>query len=282
MFEGGFRRPRVFDGEPSYFSKEVHFFQDDRRFEKGISFYASRFENDNERGTGPYLDASPGTFTRPDRVRDTYEAAGGNQVNEVKFIVMLREPIARELSIYNHMTDLVRVREKSAYSNSTEWYRRDVVRDDGCLMSFDEFVEKKTLHSIKSGTNRGLYTEKLQDWFALFSREQILVLSYDEFTIDKPKIQERVQKFLGRTIPGEFKHVNSHSSPFKVREISPETRLKLIDAYKPHNEELYKLLDALPGPPMEQSPFPRFLPFEWFIYFNLKLYDLFVLLLFFF
>ena len=45
LFEqGGFQRPRVFQGEPRYYSKEVHFFDIDSRFHQGLEFYAKRFQ----------------------------------------------------------------------------------------------------------------------------------------------------------------------------------------------------------------------------------------------
>ncbi|KAL7553670.1 hypothetical protein ACHAWF_016978 [Thalassiosira exigua] len=101
MFEGGFRRPIVFDDEPPYYSKETHFFDIDWNFNRGLEYYKKRFEDD---GTGaPSLDATPDTITFARRVYDTYKLAGCNQLHAVKIIVILRDPVARELSFYNEI-----------------------------------------------------------------------------------------------------------------------------------------------------------------------------------
>ena len=95
---GGFERPEVMEGEPWYYSKEVHFFDIEERYCQGVDFYAQRFVN-----VGRTMDATPDTFPFAERVRAIYEQAGGGQVDSVQFIVILRDPIARELSLYNHL-----------------------------------------------------------------------------------------------------------------------------------------------------------------------------------
>ena len=37
--EGGFHRPKVFDDEPDYYSKECHYFDLDWRYGQGLKFY---------------------------------------------------------------------------------------------------------------------------------------------------------------------------------------------------------------------------------------------------
>jgi len=98
--EGGFFRPKVFDGEPWYYSKEVHFFDLRERFDKGIEFYAHRFSRDMLQT----MDATPDSLAFADRVHSSYKSAGADQLAAVKIIVVLREPVSRELSLYNHLT----------------------------------------------------------------------------------------------------------------------------------------------------------------------------------
>ena len=250
LFRGGLRRPRVFAGEPKYFLKEVHFFDIHDRFEKGVEFYGNRFKD----VSGSALDATPDTFQHADRVKSIYESAGGNQSETVKLIVILRDPVARELSMYNHMSFEYR---KARPPQPTEWYY-EVARKDGSILSFDEFVETVTMRTLNVGNCDGLYAMHLQKWFHHFSRQQILVLSYDEFSRDEQKVRERIQGFLGYTIPGRIKMENEQENPQKVRRPSAKIREKLRNIFTPQNEELYQLLDDMPGPPMEERPFPRF------------------------
>ena len=253
--EGGFGRPRVFDGEPWYYSKEVHFFDIDSRYAKGLAFYAKRFEHHTMT-----MDATPDTLAFPDRVRSIYEAAG--QANSVKIIVLLREPIFRELSLYNHLAhDWRTLRE----SEKTNWHRQ-VINPDGSLMDFEEFVSSVSVPAFAQETGPGrstrfsMYAFHLRKWFDLFDRQQILVLSYEELKNHPETLQTRVCTFIGKEIPGNLKRANSNDSPYKVQQPSSRVKQALSKILEPLNEELYSLLRSQPGPPMEQSPFPRFTP----------------------
>ncbi|KAL3945211.1 MAG: hypothetical protein SGBAC_000684 [Bacillariaceae sp.] len=251
---GGFSRPQVFE-EPDYYSKEVHFFDNDSRYCEGPQFYGKRY------GSRDGVDATPDTLQFAERVHKCYKAAGGNQLRSVKIMVILREPILRELSLYNHLAYDCRYLSLSAV---TSW-QEQVLKSDGAIMSFDEFVAKVSLPALatKSGPGRssrhGMYADHLKKWFELFNRSQILVLSYQELRENPRKLQERIQKFLGREIPGEFARSNSNDNDHKVRWPSKKAVVSLDDIFAAENEKLYALLEANPGPDMEQRPFPRFI-----------------------
>ena len=262
LFDGGFRRPLVFGDEPYFYSKETHFFDIDSRFHQGVDFYARRFHDNGE--SGPALDATPDTFQFAERVRAIYEAAGGNQANTVKLIAILRDPVARELSFYNHLAFDCRNLDPSQLNG---WHKQ-VTGRDGSILSFDEFVRSVSVPALRTdesdhgagrSSRHGLYATHLQRWFDLFSRrEQILVLSYDELRRNPRKLQDRIQNFLGRTIPGNLTRTNANESKHKIRSPSPSARQLLVSVLEPDCKRLYEMLEAHPGPPMEQRPFPRF------------------------
>jgi hypothetical protein len=251
--QGRFTRPRVFEGEPWFYSKEVHFFDIDSRFTKGIEFYEKRFEESTMA-----MDATPDTLAFPDRVYSVYEAAG--EVDLVKIIVILREPIARELSLYNHLAHDWRTLSDS---DKSDW-NRQVIKPDGTLMDFQTFVESVSIPAFakQSGPGRStrysMYALHLQKWFELFDRQQILVLSYDELKNHPTTLQYRVRKFLGHPIPGDLRYANSNDNPLKVNQPPLKVTELLSQILDPLNEDLYSLLEQTPGPPMEQHPFPRF------------------------
>lgn len=255
--EGGFCRPRVFDDEPFYYSKEVHFFDLDSRYEQGVTFYAKRFAccKDSTRT----LDATPDTLPFAKRIWSTYKAAG--QVNTVKIMLILREPVSRELSLYNHLAHDCRRLDDASERNA---WQRQVTKEDGSIMSFDEFVRTVSIPAFTRetgpgrSTRHGMYATHLREWFRLFDRSQILVLSYDELQCDPEKLQERIQSFLGLNIPGQLRRLNSNDSECKVRLPTCEAKQALLSILAPLNEELYQLLESNPGPPMELRPFPRF------------------------
>lgn len=278
--EGGFCRPKVFENEPFYYSKEVHFFDLDTRYNQGLDFYAQRFPQQEENDGGSkmkkgdscrrYLDATPDTLVFPERVRSIYEAAGGNQVNTVKFVAILREPVSRELSLYNHLAyDCRRLNT----SNPNDWHNQVLKDDDSSnIMSFDEFVQAKSITALKRSNDDGgpgrstrhsLYAIHLSKWFETFDRNRILLLSYNELQQNPAKVQERIKQFLPHLeeipVMGNLKYSNSNDNPYKVQSPSVEAKKMLLEVLEPHNEELYKLLESYPGPSVEQRPFPRFL-----------------------
>ena len=174
---GGFIRPKIFDNEPYYYNKEVHFFDVDSRYEQGVHFYLKRFQNRRKTKT---LDATPDTLPFAQRVCDTYKAV--KQIDSLKIIVILREPISRELSLYNHLAfDCRNLCEKER----TSWHNQ-VIDEDGSILSFDNFVLNKSIPALETesgvgrSTRHGLYAKHLSKWFEIFDRKNILVLSYDE------------------------------------------------------------------------------------------------------
>ena len=269
--EGSFCRPRVFDEEPWYYSKEVHFFDIDSRFNGGVEFYSKRFQHastsdESVSSTKLTMDATPDTFAFPERVRSIYETAGGNQVNAVKIIVILRDPVDRELSLYNHLAHDCRFLDKSELN---KWHKQALSNIDGSsIMSFDEFVhnvsipalDRKDTEDFGSGrsSRHGLYAVHLQKWFDNFDRKQILVLSYDELCSNPQRLQQRIQSFLGVRIGGNLQRANSNDNNHKVDKPSDEAKRALLSVLESHNERLYQLLKDYPGPPMEQTPFPHF------------------------
>ena len=75
----------------------------DHRYKKGFEFYSKRFEHCNN--ATYVVDATPNYLGShsAERVYETYSKASPRLLSELKLIVSVREPIARELSLYNHM-----------------------------------------------------------------------------------------------------------------------------------------------------------------------------------
>ena len=246
LFRAGVCRPRVFDSEPAYFTKEVHFFDRPERYEQGLKFYRRRFELCSHEKF--VMDATPNTFRYPERVHSTYSSARDAQtdlVADLKIIVTLREPVARELSWYNHQ-----VAQKMLIPK----------------VSFEQYVKNlsrsRSLSSDPEIKNVGFYAHFLDRWFTLFPRENILVNSYDELKADPTKVLWRIETFLGlpetSTNSTALGQLNSQNSTLKVRLPSCEAQKTLADVYEAENQKLYDLLESNPGSSFEQRPFPKF------------------------
>lgn len=82
-------------------TKELHYFN--HHYEKGINYYKSRFKSKcNNGGVSGYIDGTPDYFKYnfvPQRMNETF----GLSLAEKKIVFVLREPIAREFSLFEHL-----------------------------------------------------------------------------------------------------------------------------------------------------------------------------------
>eukprot|EP00970_Alexandrium_tamarense_P008208 scaffold1559_cov193-Alexandrium_tamarense.AAC.25 len=184
----------------------------------------------------PVMALLPNIFLIGAQKAGTTAVAPGSAAS-LKIFIILREPVAREMSLYNHKaSEFKRTQDMEA------WFS-NVADDDGNVMSFDE------------------YTTQLKYYAMPFFSWQILVLSYDEVQNNPEMVEWRISQFLGKQFTGKLPRAN-------VRGDAPVTKEKrtlpkqagkfLIPLFHDKNEELYEFLEAHPGPPMEQHPFPRF------------------------
>jgi len=245
LYNEGVCHPAVFKNDPTYFTKEVHFFDHSDRYTQGIEFYANRFFNCS--GHNFTMDATPDYFRYPEKVHATYYEAGGDQLSQLKLILILRDPAARELSLYNHMVNAYMKDE-----DNDSWVSEVAAKDGPGVMGFDEYVESFLGH------NDSFYAGYLEEWTEYFARDQILVLSYDELLATAELTQDRIRKFLGADLAGRIPISNRKKGPLKVNAMSCATLAKFDNVFEAENDKLYRLLNQSSGPLMEQNPFPKF------------------------
>ena len=200
------------------------------------------------------MDATPNILIHPKRVYDTYNRVGGIELlSKLKLIVILRDPVAREYSLY--------IQKRFNYKRepkSDAWYSDVVFANNNTIMSFEQYSEHVLAGQLSNQFWEcdGKYFDRLKHWMFYFQRKQLLVLSYDEIK-ETPKLaQRRIEQFLGAEFPGNLQYENFRN--YKKEEISPLAVKVLTHFFKEKNLELYEFLDEQAGPSMEQHPFPRF------------------------
>ena len=162
--------PEVFVPE----NKEVHFF--DRNFERGVTWYASFFEAAEDlRSVG---EATP-EYMYDARARERMSQT----LPSARLIVILRDPIERAYSHY--------------------WHERNLGRED---LSFEAAIaaESSRLESPDPVTrsrvayvDRGLYVQQLEALNALFPRDAIHVLLFEDFVEEPQRSFGATTRFLG-------------------------------------------------------------------------------------
>lgn len=157
--------------------KEVHFFSVPELFERGHEYYHSFWkECKNEKikaGADTYLFIDKNA---PKRIYD-YNP-------EMKFIIMLREPIARAFSGYNYAIN-------NGYLDKNTTFEQSIKKEKTIL---NENTEIETLNNL-CNAYQSLYYKHLKFWFNYFPKEKFLILKTKELK-NIETLLEKISNFL--------------------------------------------------------------------------------------
>jgi len=218
--------------------KEIYFF--DKKFNRGGNWYKSFFATkltksrleSIQKGKCITGEATPRYLYHPHSPNRVYDL-----IPKVKLIVLLRNPIDRAYSHYQMEKE--HEHEELTFEEATQ-QEEDRVREDMKRMDTDENFYSVNFYR-KSYLTRGIYVNQLKRWFKKFPREQFRIIKSEDFYEKTPKIYQQVLDFLG--LPKfELKSFKAYKMR-KYSGITPETRKKLNEYFRPHNEQLYQLLD---------------------------------------
>lgn len=222
------QHPQILPGT----EKEIHFF--DRNFQNGVSWYRLHFPTlrqlGSDRITGeatPYYLFHP---RAPERIRRV--------LPDVKMIALLRNPVERAVSHYFrevHLEHEDRPIEKALLMEESR------LQPELEKMRKDEFYFSE-IHHQKSYKTRGLYAEQLKRYFDFFGREQLLVLSSEEYFADPEKALHVIFSFL-EINAGVLPHkLVPQETAGRVPGVPDAVYQALQKYFEPHNEILFQLL----------------------------------------
>ena len=217
------------DAAPSLV-KEIHFF--DLNWHRGVEWYRASLPMHLERTSRRMtFEATPAYLFHPlvpARVRALLPG--------VRLIAVLRNPVDRAYSHY-HM-ERRHARENLSFEEALE-------REDERLQPHIERLQRDPIHRARdlltfSYCARGRYAEQLRRWLALFPREQLLVVSASALHADPDGSFARVQEFLG--LRRAALRTQVHHAVQRYPPMAPATRERLLEEFRPHNQELYRLI----------------------------------------
>lgn len=215
-------------------AKEVHFF--DYNFGLGEKWYRAHFPTVLEKWRGDFLrtgEASPYYLFYP------HAPLRVNQMlPRVQLIVLLRNPVERAYSQYQHQVRLGL--EELTFEEALEQEPARLLGEFEKILLDDEYYSFN--YQNYSYMARGMYADQLERWFRLVPRERFLILPSDGLYADTASTYARVLDFLRvpRFMPEAFRVANDGSyEPMK-----PETRARLVEFFAPHNARLYALLNV--------------------------------------
>jgi len=158
-------------------------------------------------------------------------------IPNVKFIVLLRNPIDRAYSMYNMRVS--RGRETCSFEEAIR-LEKERTQDEFKKMEEDEnYYSSPYFHH--SYLDRGIYVDKLQRWMSIYPKEQFLIIKSEDFFKNTSENYYKVLNFLGLP-PHELESYPIQGRVNKLDPMSSNVRKQLVQFFKPHNEKLYQLI----------------------------------------
>ncbi len=192
------------------------------KFNGSVDWYRAHFPPIPEEGNFLTGEASPSYF-------DYREAPSRlfNAFPKIKLILLLRNPVDRAVSQYHQWKRL-------------NWENRSL--EEALNSDLEKLAVRKidVWHKELNYLARGIYLEFVREWLQVFSREQLLVLSSEEFYQNPAETTDKVFAFLdlpGHRLP-EYETFNAG----KYSPTSESMRRRLNDFFGPHNQRLEEYL----------------------------------------
>lgn len=168
---------------------------------------------------------------------------------EVKLVVLLRDPVARAASQYQHMVRLgfEQLTFEDALAAEDERIAADLER----IHTHPDHHPRNLLRF--SYVHRGLYADQLQTWQRHYPRHRFLVLPSERMYDDPAGTYAEILGFLGLRpwAPRSFPNYSATGlSPRPEDPLTPSTRRHLAERFHRPNQDLFDLLGttfAWPG-----------------------------------
>jgi len=207
--------------------KEIHFF--DQNYSRGLIWYLAHFPTrDNTVISG---ESSPHYYIFPEAARRI-----SHDLPETRLIMLLRNPIDRAYSHYQHEVALGYEKDsfeeaikREFYVDGSVWISQDL-RPNG----ISEYVH----HSYLS---KGLYAKHLRCWLDCIPRKRFLMLKSETFFDTPEQTMMKVYDFLGVESVDKIAYRKYNEGHYG--EIKPELRSRLQHFYEPFNRDLSDLLN---------------------------------------
>jgi Sulfotransferase domain len=220
----------------AFLGKGAHFF--DTGFARDLDSYRAHFPTRTykwyvqvrhrlELVTG---EASPYYLAHPQAPHRIAEA-----LPQVKLIVLLRDPVERAHSHYQH--EVARGFETLGFEEAIDEEARRLAGEVERMRADPSYNSFSYQHHTY--LTRGRYAEQLETWYSLFPKRQFLVLASEEFFADPDRTFRRVLEFLG--LPPVSLPRYERFNPHRYEDMREDTRRRLVEYFAEPNEHLYEL-----------------------------------------
>ncbi len=217
-------------------TKEMSFF--DINFHRGLNWYRAHFPLQHTATTpGQSTVSLTGESTAYYMFHPLAAQRIADTTPNVKIVLLLRNPIDRAFSHYQ--LKVRRRQENLPFEDALAAESQRLAGEEEKIRANPRYYSFR--HDRFSYLARGIYAEQVIRWRNLFSPDRLLILESGEFFTHTSEVFERVLSFLG--LPDWKPSHFGNRFPGKYRDrMSNETRLRLIEYFRPHNERLFNVL----------------------------------------
>jgi hypothetical protein len=178
------------------------------------------------------MDASPYYLAHP-----VAPERAAQLLPEVKLVAVLRNPVNRAFSHYQH--EVRDGRESLSFAEAID-------REPARLAGEEERLRREPgyysyNHHRYSYTRRGLYMEQLDRWVRHHPRSRLLVLQSERLFREPAAVSAALYDFLGLR-PHVLKQYTAFYQGNYERAIQPDLRTRLAAYFEPYNRALYQWL----------------------------------------
>ena len=155
---------------------------------------------------------------------------------DMKIISILRNPVDRAYSQYHlDVREKVETRsfEQAITEEIDELKRKDLASHNN--------ADRRFLSGKSNYLKKGLYALQLKYWFKIFPRENLLILSTEEFESNQQAVYNKIFKFLDIS-SFEVKDTKKMRKANYVK-MNNKTRQTLLEFFRPQNEELFQMIN---------------------------------------
>lgn len=220
--------------------KQMHFF--DNNFDKGVTWYRTHFPSSLYKYYFKQVhkqDFITGEATPYYIFHPLAPARVAKLLPHAKFVLLLRNPVDRAYSHYNH--EVRKGTEKLSFAEALDKEPERLAGETEKMRADERYYSFN--HQRYSYLSRGVYVDQLLAWYNYFPQERFLVLTSEDFYAKPNVVVKEIVSFLNLPpFPGidekEFPYYNQGS----YKKMDEAMRTRLIDYFKPHNQRLYDLL----------------------------------------
>jgi hypothetical protein len=166
--------------------KEVHYY--DHHFDRGARWYRSNFPVQSDEDTWITGESSPYYLLHPG-----VPARVAGHLPDLRLIVLLRHPVRRAYSHFNHSRSL----GGEPLSDFEAALAAESDRTDDAWTRLTRTGEREPAVEWFSYTRRSRYAPQLRRWLEYFPRESLLIMTAEELYRDPPDAVRRTRAHLG-------------------------------------------------------------------------------------